>query len=509
MRRATIMGIALLMGCTQGGRPSHALVLAIDAPPETLDRRMALGANAMRVAQLVTPGLTRIDDGGRAVPDLAASVEAVDERTYRFVLRDGLLFSDGTPLTARDVAATYLSLLDPALGSPHRGGYSYVESVEAADRLTVVFHLARPFGAMPVDATLGILPEALTAPDRAAEVRRHPVGAGPYVVASWDADERLVLAPNPRYFAGPPSHALEVRTVRDETTRVLELRKGRVDVAFNAVTPALLPALRDDPRLSVEVGPGAGVSYLMFNLEDPRLADPRIRQAIALALDRDALARFKFKGAARPAVTLLPPENWAFEPGVTRWEHDLPRARALLDAAGLPDPGGGRPRLTLTLKTSTDRFRRALALVMAAQLADAGIHVDVQALEWGTFMGDVKHGSFQLATLKVTPVIDPDVLRLCYASASIPTERNGWGGLNRMRYSNAAVDRLLERGRELPDAESRKAVYGLVQRILADDLPSLPLLYEDSIAVYARDLAGLSPSPQGSLFPLAFARRGG
>ena len=504
-----LLALVCLSACTRAERAEHRLVVAIEAPPETLDRRMALSASAMRVAQLVTPGLTRIDASGAAIPDLAESFAAADERTWRFRLREGLSFSDGQPLAARDVVATWRSVLDPATGSPHRGGYAYLERVEAEDDRTIVFHLRTPFGAFPVDASLGILPARLVGPELREALRRAPIGAGPYVVEKWEDEEQLLLAPNPRYHAGAPALPLEIRTVRDETTRVLELRKGRVDVLLNAVSAALLPALREEDRLRVTVGPGAGVSYLMFNLDDPLLGRREVREAIALALDREAIARFKFKGAARVADTLLRPEHWAFAPDTARWPHDPARAKALLDAAGLRDPDGDGPgvRFRLNFKTSTDRFRRSVALVMAAQLAEVGIGVDVAPLEWGTFMGDVKRGNFQLATLKLTPVIDPDVLRLAFHADSIPAEANAWGGMNRMRYRNAQVDALLERGRAAADPAARAQAYAEVQRIVARDLPALPLVHEDAVGVIARDVVGVDVDPQGSLFSLAAARR--
>ena len=500
--------LVLVLGCRPPPPTGAAIVLGLEAPPETLDRRMALSTNAMRLCQLVTPGLTRIDERGQAVPDLAASFAAPDPRTWEFTLREGLVFSDGTPLTAEDVAATFRSVLDPATKSPHRSGYAYVETVEADGPLLVRFRLKTPFGALPVDATLGVLPSRLLAEVEKETVRKRPIGAGPYVVERWDDEDRLVLAPNPRYGGDVPRHWLEVRTVRDETTRVLELRKGRVDVIFNAVSPALLPALREEEVLSVEVGPGNGVSYLMFNLEDPVTGKPEVRQAIAHALDREALARFKYKGAARPATSLLPPEHWAHEPGLPAYGRDLARAKALLDQAGLPDPDGDGPlpRVTLRYKTSTDRFRRSLALVMQAQLAEAGIAVELSPLEWGTFMTDVKRGNFQLASLK-WPVIDPDLHRLAYHSSSIPTPENAWGGGNRMRYRNAALDELLDRARELADPAERRALYAEAQRIVARDLPALPLLWEDAIAVRRRGLEGVTLDPYGSLRTLASARR--
>lgn len=497
-----LLTIFLLLAACSRAEGFDRLTVAIESTPETLDRRMALSQNAMRVAQLVTPGLTRIDENGRAVGDLALAFEAMDERTWSFQLREGLFFSDGTPLRAQDVRATFLSVLDPALGSPHRGGLGYIRAVETPDERTVVFRLREPFGAFPVDAGLGILPERLTDPELRDEVRLRPVGAGPYRVESWDGEGEILLAPNERYHAGPPPEPLAIRTVRDETTRLLELRKGRVQILLGAVTPALLPGLRGLEHLEVEVAPGSGVSYLMFNFDDPLLARREVREAIALALDREALAHHKFKGAAQVAHSLLREGHWAHAPGLPIWERDLEGARARLRQA-LPE---GEP-LRLTLKTSTDRFRRSVALAMQAQLAEAGIELAVQSLEWGTLMGDLRRGNFQLATLKWTPVIDPDILRLAYHSASIPTEENGWGGGNRGRYRNPELDRILIEARRRSGHDERRALYVEAQAIVARDLPALPLLHEESIGVISREVEGVRVDPQGSLRSLVGARR--
>lgn len=486
MLRTAWISLALVMGCTQGGRPSHAVVVAIDAPPETLDRRMALSANAMRVAQLVTPGLTRIDAAGAAVPDLARSFLAVDDLTWRFELREGLRFSDGAPLTAADVVATYTSVLDPALRSPHRGGYAYVERVEATDPVTVVFHLARPFGALPVDTTLGVLPARLTAPELADEVRRSPVGAGPYRVASWDADERLVLAPNPLHFRGPPAHALEIRTVRDETTRVLELRKGRVDVAFNAVTPALLPALREDPRLEVDVGPGAGVSYLMFNLEDPRLRDVRVRQAIALAVDREQLVRLVHLGRARALEGgPIPHEHWAHADAGEIRGVDLSRARELLRDAGLE---GG---FDLELRAgSAFAYQVRAAEVIKQQLAPLGVRVHLRAEESGVFFDALARGDFQAAVAGWVGFVDPD-------EYLYELFRTG-GNYNQQGFSDPRVDGLLEEGRRTLDRERRRAIYREVQELVTRAAPMVFLHVNPQTSAWRDRVSGFRPLPTAS-----------
>jgi peptide/nickel transport system substrate-binding protein len=315
-----------------------------------------------------------------------------------------------------------------------------------------------------------------------------------------------LLEANPNYYGGRPAigHLL-VKTVRDETTRVLELRSGKADIAINAISPPLLRELEDVPALRILRAPGADALFLMFQQSDPALADVRVRQAIAYAIDREALVRYKFFGHAQVADSLLPPSNWAHASGLPVYRRDLGKARALLDAAGFPERAGA-PRLTLTYKTSTDRFRKSIALAIAQQLAEVGLDIRVQTLEFGTFFSDIRKGSFQLATLKWVPIVEPDLLYWVFDSASIPTPENGYNGGNRERFRNGALDALLEAARVEP-AKARAQSYARAQTLLAAELPYFVLWNEDSVAVVRDDLEGFHLSPFGYFEGLASAHR--
>jgi peptide/nickel transport system substrate-binding protein len=294
--------------------------------------------------------------------------------------------------------------------------------------------------------------------------------------------------------------------VRDETTRVLELLKGRADLAVNAVSPAVLPLLREDGDLRVLTRPGTGFAYLAFNLRHTALADPRVRRAICHLLDTDPIIEHRFHGLAERASGMLPAGHWAYAPsaGCT---YDPAKAAALLDAAGFPDPDGpgGRPRLSLSYKTSTDRFRKSIALVFKEQLQRGGIEVDLRTLEFGTFFNDIRTGNFEIFTLKWASVIEPDLLRWVFSSAHIPSRENDFGGFNRGGYSNPEVDRLLERATAAP-REARQALYAEVLRAVDRDLPYVPLWHETSVAVVSDRLQDFVPSAHGFLRPLAAAR---
>ena len=471
-------------------------MVALATEPQSLDPRWGLDASSSRLGDLLHAALTRADGAGGRLPELAASWEQPDARTVVFHLRDDFRFADGTPVRAADVRATYAAVLDPALASPRRGALEALAAVEAPDARTVVMRLREPFAPF-LDATgLGILPAA-----RARDPGEVAIGAGAFRLVRRERGDRLVLAPNPRWPGGRPRVApIVVRIVPDAITRVLELARGNLDLAEEPLPPELLAWLARQPAVRVLRGPGTSFAYLALNLRDPRLADRRVREAIALALDRDALVHRVLGGTARPATGLLAPEHWAYAP-VRPWRHDPWRARRLLDRAGYPAHPGSGMRFRLLYKTSADPERRRLAEAIQADLAAVGIALDVRSYEWGTLFADIRAGRFEVAALAWVGVGDPDLYYLAFHSTMTPPR-----GYNRGHYASPIMDRLTAEGRRTLDPARRRAIYTRIQRRAAHDLPVVPLWWEDRVVVASRRLEGFAPSPSGDLHGLAAAR---
>jgi peptide/nickel transport system substrate-binding protein len=456
------------------------------------------------------------------VPDLAREYRMVDSRTLEFTLRNDLTFHDGTPLTSEDVKATFEGLIDRALGSPKADKLEAVDRIEALGPSTVRFHLKRPYAPILAELSLGIVPRARAFVPAALEQDRSPIGAGPFRFAAQPDEEHLILLPFEGYYGGKPRiRRLLIRTVRDQTTRVLELLKGRADLVVGAISPSVFPALRSNPSLRILSRPGSAYGYLGLNSRSGPLADARVRRAICHAIDVQPIIAAKFKGLAEPATGMLPRSHWAYArtPGCRK---DLAQATKLLEEAGYSsvDPNlgeaapasgpsqlgqGKKPRLHLTLKTSTDRFRKSIALVFQEQLAQVGIDLEIRSLEFGTFFNDLRKGNFELFSLVFSSVIEPDLLRWTFSSANIPAPENAFGGQNRTGYRNDRLDALLDLATRV-GRDERQALYAEALALIDADLPCIPLWHESSPAVVSSRLQGFEPSPQGFLRPLARAQ---
>jgi peptide/nickel transport system substrate-binding protein len=309
-------------------------------------------------------------------------------------------------------------------------------------------------------------------------------------------DKEVIVQRNPAYWAGAPKlNRVRFAVVPDNITAALEMKKGSADVESNVITLDMVHALRQTPGLVVESGPGARVDYANFNVRDPALRDPRVRQAIACAIDKEALIAALWRGQARPASTLLPPGHWAAAPdsALAQYPHDVERAKRLLDEAGLkPDRHGVRMRFTL--KTSTDETTRLEAQAIQAQLSEAGIELKLRPAEFGTFYADITKGAFQMYMLRwIGSNEDPDIFHYTYATEMAPPK-----GANRGRYSNPRVDELLRAAAAEVDEAARRRAYIEVQQILAEELPGIPLWYPDNVVVHTQRLTGVTLNAGGS-----------
>jgi len=511
-------------GCRRVDGTPDELVLLNEAPIQRVDPRFTTGSWDLKISRLVAPGLVSVDNP-EAAPRmaLAESITAEDDRTYLAVLRADARFPDGKPVDAEDVRYTFDSVRDPLLGSPYRKTWDEtLTSVEVVGPRQVRFHLARPRAPFITDLDFCIVDSRVARPQdddvRAAaraHVRPPPLdaarevsGAGPFQIGARGVD-RLELLRNPNAREPPRLGRVVVRTIRDDNARFLALMGRSGDLIQNGIPPLVLETFEKDPSLDVRYGRRTTISYIGFNLSAGPTADPRVRQAIACAIDRQAIIASKLRGHAVLADGMLNPLNPYHATDIPAWTYDPARARRLLDQAGFPDPDGDGPlpRLRLTWKTSAQRSRVALAQVMARQLAEVGIEVDVRPFEFATFLDDVKKGSFQVFSLQATDVIEPDTLRAFFHSSRIPTEATRFAGLNRFRYRNPAVDALLDEGAAVRDPARRREIYARVQRALADAVPMFPLWHDDNAAAIRRTITGYQLTPTAGLSGLITAYR--
>ncbi len=302
-----------------------------------------------------------------------------------------------------------------------------------------------------------------------------------------------MLDPFDGHFAGRPANdGVVLKVVPDDTMRGLELRKGTVDLVVNDLSPDIVWQLRAEGHVRVETAPGTDYAYIGMNLRDPILAHADVRRAIGYAVDREAVVKYLRRGFASVAVGIVPPMSWAFERNVFDFRYDPDRSRRLLDAAGYPDPDGDGPlpRFRLSLRTSTSEVYRVQAAAIQHDLSRVGIAVEVRSTEIQTLFADVLRGNFQLYTLQWVGVTDPDMLRRVYHSRQAPPS-----GLNRVFYSNADVDRLIESAAGAPDDEHRREFYSRAQQLIAEDVPYVSLWYKTNVAVFQPDLTGVRLSP--------------
>jgi peptide/nickel transport system substrate-binding protein len=491
LRAAALVCLVGCAGCLH--RPTanpNILVVGVTSGPNNLDPRVGTDDVSAKTSQLVFNNLMTLDDHLRVVPDLAERLDHPDPTTYVAYLRHGVRFHDGHELTSADVVHTFRTLLDPGFVSPRKGAFRMVKAIDAGDRYSVVFRLKEPFASFPVNLVLPIVPESA-----GPGFGDHPVGTGPYRFVGYTTDDRVELAAFPEYFGGRPRNdGIVLKVVPDDIMRGLELRKGTMDIVVNDLVPDIVYQLERDDRLQVVESPGTDYQYVGINLRDAVLKDRRVRQALALAIDRQAIVEYLRRGLATAASGMLPPVSWAFEPDVTTFSYDPARARELLDEAGYPDPDGDgpEPRLRLSLKVSNSEFNRLQSSVLQQNFRDIGVALDVRTYEFATLYADVLKGNFQLFTLQWVggAVADPDILRRVFHSSQVPP-----AGFNRGFFTDPRVDRLLDEASLTADDDRRRALYGDVQRVLAEEQPYLSLWCKTNVAVAQRTLTGFRIPP--------------
>jgi len=327
------------------------------------------------------------------------------------------------------------------------------------------------------------------------------VGTGPFRFKEWRLAEAIVLEANPGYFGGRPNlDGILYKIIPDSNIMLTQLKAGEVDVVSN-VGGAHVDQVRAVSGVRAVMTPSMIWEHLDFNVDNALFQDARVRRAIALAIDRQALVTNVVKGAASVATGDQSPLSWAFNPTVKPPARDVAAARELLAQAGFkPGADGvfvkdGR-RLSFNLVTTTgNKTREAVANEIVQQLKEAGVEATVRLVDVPVFFGDVlRSRRFEAAMFAWVAGLDPDNASLWH-SRNIPGAGNNWQGQNYAGWRHPEVDGLTERGARLVDVEARRQAYLRIQELLAQEVPVIPLYFRSNVDAVRDTVVNYKPNP--------------
>jgi peptide/nickel transport system substrate-binding protein len=484
----TSLVVVLLLACGGGEKKgatsgTNTLVIAVMTSPTNLDSRVGADNVSSRMFDLVYSGLIKVTPNFNYAPDLATSWETPDDKTIVFHLNPNAKFHNGQPVKASDVKWTYESLMNPTFTTSKRSGYTSVDHIETPDQQTVIFKLKEANGGIFDNLTVGILP---TGADTNI-YKTKPIGCGPYRLIEHRPDDRLEFEAFEQWHGGAPKiKHITVRIIPDATTRILEMRRGTINFEVNQIPFENVAEFEKNPDFTVVKSTGSVYQYLAFNLKDPALANPLVREAIAHAIDRDRIIRDIQRGFAQPTETMLAEGHWARASNLPTYAYDPAKAKQLLAQAGYPNG------LSLVFKTSTDAEANSRAQVIQDMMKKAGFNVTIQSNEMSTFFADIGKGNFQMYSLSRNGIADPDFYYVLFYSKNTPPN-----GQNRGYYSNPHLDQLILEGHATFDRAKRKPIYQEVQQIVATDLPYLSLYLQSNVAVMRKNISGYVQYPAG------------
>ena len=345
--------ISLAVGCTES-TTELTIRFGLASAPTNLDPRYATDATSASINRLLYSRLVDFAEDATPVPSLA-TWEPLTPTHYRFTLLEPRpTFSNGNLLTAEDVKATYLSVLNPKTSSPHRALFQHISRIETPSVSTIDFFLTHPDPLFPGYVIIGILPANLIATQHSFHDR--PIGSGHFSFHQRPDDTRLILKRR------KDAQLVEFVRIPDPTVRSLKLLAGEIHLLQNDLPPELVTYLAEKPSLILRQRQGSNFAYLGFNHQDPVVGRDLVRKAIAHAINREQIIQFVLGGRARPAQALFPPNHWVGAPDLQGYPYDPLRARRLLQQAGF----NNKNQPTLIYKTSTDPFRLRLATIIGS-----------------------------------------------------------------------------------------------------------------------------------------------
>lgn len=477
---------------TTAPKEGGTLVIARLSDATKLDPHLGADIPSASIYQSkIYENLVKQDEKMEIKPELATEWKKLDELTWEFKLRQGVIFHDGTPFTAESVKKTMARLLDKKTGSPRANLFEMVEEVKVIDDYTVQFKTKYPY--IPLLPTLAHYAGGIISPKAIDEHReklgQNPVGTGPFKFESWIPGQEIVFTKNDNYWGDKAKiDKVVFKIIPEDTTRIAMVETGEAQIA-EPIPVSEMERIQASSTMSLYRSDAWGTDYIGFNLKKKPFDDIRVRQAISYAIDTDAIIKGVFNNVGKKAAGPMGSGVWGYSENIKGYAYDVNKAKALLAEAGYPNG------FKTTIWTNDKKERMNLAEVVQSQLKGIGIDLEIKVVEWGAYLESTGKGEQDMFILGWSNATgDADYNQYF----NYHTEAHGSVG-NRFFYSNPEVDKLINEGRRESDETKRKAIYEKAQEIEMREAPMVMIRYFENLAVTGKNVKNFRIHPSGNL----------
>ncbi|MED0992388.1 ABC transporter substrate-binding protein [Bacillus nitratireducens] len=472
------------------------------------------------VTSVIFASLVSTDKQGKPTPELAEKWDvSSDQLTYTFHLRKDLKFSDGSPLTADDVAFTLTLLHDKAYEGEIdisqyavKGGKDYkegkatsIEGIQVVDPQTIKVTtekvnsqtLTALGGPVLSKAYYGKGYKQNTSLDYLKELYGKPIAAGPYKFEKYIPGQEVRFVANENYYAGKPKIPNFIYKITAGDTKLQLFQTGEVDYTGLGTGDEILEQAKGLQFANIQIETAASFSYIYMNNNKPYLKDKKVRQALIYGLDRKKYVDTALKGYGTVANVPIHPTSWAYtEEGVNKYEYDKEKAKKLLDEAGwkvgsdgIREKDGQKLKLSY-FGPSSAKDSDLLIPIAKENYKEIGVEFNPEFMDFNTMLSKVNKGDYDLASVSTPITSDPSETAGEYLSSANETS---------LGYKNAKVDELIQKGIETVDIEKRKPIYKELYKELSDDPPVILLNYRRTITGYNGNIKGIDPEKYNSI----------
>ncbi|APG63492.1 hypothetical protein LPB140_02360 [Sphingorhabdus lutea] len=513
----TIIAAFMLMSCSANDAPDNRkisddapIIRLMDADARGLDPQIMSDLSSVRVAMDQFEGLTRYDENGHVILGLAKKMQvSADGLIWHFTLREGVQFSDGQKIMAAHFARGFARIMDEKSASPHRALFGIIKSVEPQGADQIVIKLYQPFPALPqllAHPAMAALPfHRIDAVGDKWTQDRPMVGSGPYILSSWQLNQKLSLVINPQYHGSrPKNNGVDWTPSDNKQTAMRRILARQADISGDYPESRQEWLQKNYPQL-VRISPYIGSYYFVFNLRKTPFNDARVRRALSMAVNRQWMSEKMLGGnganiSNQPAYGVVPPSLYdgaAYRPYWANWPMEMRRteARKLLSAAGY---GPNNP-LSFDIRYNSSSEHRRAAVAMATMWRDIGVDAKNLNSEASLHFDMLRRGDFALARSGwIADYAAPENFLAIHQTTS--------GSQNYTGYNNPAFVNALEMAVAEGNEKKRMAAMQYAEKIMMDDNIVIPLYFYISRALVQPYIRGYEDNP-ANIHPSQFIWR--